>query len=139
MGTEENKELIRREYEDGLNNRDWSLLEELMDPDYVGHFGAITVRGFQAYKEFTNGLLTAFPDLVISLEDLIGEGEKVAVRLAFRGTHQGEFLGVAPTHRQVTFSRCDIYHIVDGKLAEEWVELDVAGILQQIGALTVRG
>jgi len=74
-----------------------------------------------------------FPDLTTTIEDLMAEGDKVAVRQTWRGTHTSNFLGIPPTGKQVTFTSIEVYRVSGGKLAEEWVELDMHGLLQQLG------
>jgi predicted ester cyclase len=92
------------------------------------------VRGIPAWVEFFQALRAAFPDMTTTLEHLLGEGDLVAVRHIWRGTHEGDYEGIAPTGRQVTFTGADIYRIVDGKIVEEWSEFDELGILRQLGA-----
>ena len=136
MSTEENKALVRREYEQGVNKRDFALLEEVLASDYIGHFPGIPpLQGIESYRQFTTCFFIAFPDLQATIEDLIAEGDKVAVRQTWRGTHTGNFQGISPTGKQVTFTSLEVYHIAGGKLAEEWVELDMLGLMQQLGAI----
>ena len=140
MSTEENKALVRREYEQGVNKRDFDLLEEVLASNYVGHFpGVPPIQGIEAFRQFSSGFFTAFPDLQTTIEDLIAEGDKVAVRQTWRGTHTGNFQGIPPTGMQVAFTSIEVYHIADGKLAEEWVELDMLGLLQQLGVIPPMG
>ena len=70
-----------------------------------------------------------------TIEDLFAEGDKVVLRFTFHGTHQGEFMGVAPTGKQVTMPGIDIFRIADGKIVELWGQEDVLGMMQQIGAI----
>ena len=73
------------------------------------------------------------------IEDLIAEGDKVAVRQTWRGTHTGNFQGIPPTGKPVTFTSLEVYRVTGGKLAEEWVELDMLGLLQQLGVIPPMG
>ena len=73
------------------------------------------------------------------MHDVTHEGKKVVLRFTFRGTHQGEFMGVAPTGKQVTMAGIDIFRIADGKIAELWNQEDVLGMLRQIGAISEPG
>jgi steroid delta-isomerase-like uncharacterized protein len=140
MSTEENKALIRHEYEDGVNKQNLNIADEVFAPDYVGHLpGLPPVQGLDAYKQVASGFYTAFPDLQTTVEDLIAEGDKVAVRHSWRGTHKRDFQGIPPTGKQVTFTSMDIYRIVGGKIAEEWIEIDMLGLLQQLGVIPPMG
>jgi steroid delta-isomerase-like uncharacterized protein len=140
MSTEESKALVRREYEQGVNKKDLDVRDGALAGNYLGHFpGLPPIQGLEAFRQFTSGFFTAFPDLQTTIEDLIAEGDKVAVRQTWRGTHTGSFLGIAPTGKQVTFTSTEFYQVAGGKLAEEWVELDMLGLLQQIGAIPPLG
>jgi predicted ester cyclase len=87
----------------------------------------------------SSGFFAAFPDLQTTIEDLIAEGDKVAIRQTWRGTRNGNFLGIPPTGEQVTFTSTEFYRVAGGELAEEWVELDMLGWLQQLGAIPPMG
>jgi steroid delta-isomerase-like uncharacterized protein len=140
MSTEENKALVRREYEQGVNQGDFDVRNEALASNYVGHFSGLPpIQGIEAFKQFTSAFFTAFPDLQTTIEDLIAEGDKVAVRQTWRGTHTGNFQGIPPTGKQVTFSSLEVYRVIGGKLAEEWVELDMLGLLQQLGVIPPMG
>jgi predicted ester cyclase len=81
----------------------------------------------------------AFPDGSMTIEDMIAEGDKVVTRKSYRGTHQGEFLSIPPTGRQIRVGLIDIMRIVDGKVVEHWNVGDDLGMLQQLGALPALG
>src|ERR1700694_5186762 len=123
MSTEDNKALVCREYEQGVNRGDFDVRNGALASNYVGHFAGLPpIQGIEAFKQFTSAFFTAFPDLHTTIEDLIAEGDRVAVRQTWRGTHTGNFQGISPTGKQVTFTSLEVYHIAGGKLAEEWVE-----------------
>ena len=73
------------------------------------------------------------------MEDAVGEGDLVAQRVQFEGTHTGEFQGLPPTHRKVSFSGLELNRFVDGKVVEHWFQLDALGLLQQLGLMVVPG
>ena len=77
----------------------------------------------------------AFPDFHHTVEDLVAEGDKVVPRLTLRGTHQGDFQGLPPTGKQVTFSGINVMRLEDGKIVEHWSIGDTLGMLQQLGAI----
>jgi predicted ester cyclase len=80
-------------------------------------------------------LRAALPDLQVTVEDLLAEGDKVALRLRGRGTHRGPFAGVAPTGRPVALTSMELLRLAGGKLVEHWDEFDTLGVLQQLGAI----
>jgi len=123
--------LVRRSIE-AVNTRNWAVLDELMVPDYVDHK---TKPGREGYMESLISAANAFPDAQWAIEDIIGEGDKVVVRLTFSGTHRGEFMGVAPTNKRVTTTAIFIQRIVSGKLVEEWSNADLLGFFQQLGVI----
>jgi hypothetical protein len=79
----------------------------------------------------------AFPDFRFELEDLIAEGDEVAVRLSVSGTHRGEMMGMAPTGKGVTASGIEVFRFQNGKIAEHWAAFDALGMLRQIGVIPV--
>ena len=92
------------------------------------------VRGIEGLTQFVSMIRSAIPDLRITIEDDMAEGDKVVTRWIGQGTHQGELLGIAPTGNQVTFTGITIHRIEDTKIVEEWSNWDALGVRQQIGA-----
>jgi predicted ester cyclase len=82
---------------------------------------------------------TAFPDLHGTIEDQIAEGDKVVMRMTYRGTHQGELMGIPATGKPVTMTFISINRIAEGKIAEGWVNFDALGMMQQLGVIPVPG
>ena len=138
MSTEDNKALVHRAYE-GFNQRNLAVFNELCAPDLVFHNASTTIKGLEASMQVLSMLLTAFPDARFTVEDVIAEGDRVASRYTFRGTHQGDLMGIAPTGKQVTVTGIIINRIVDGKSAEGWLNFDALGMVQQLGALPAMG
>jgi steroid delta-isomerase-like uncharacterized protein len=139
MSTEDNKALVRRFYEEGVHNPD--LFDELLAPTYVLYFSGSPqpISGIAHAKQLMVVYSSAFPDLQCTTEDMVAEGDKVAIRNTWRGTHQGAFQGLPPTGKHVTFTGSDIYRVVGGKIAEQWAELDALGLMQQLGAIPAMG
>ncbi len=125
MGLEENKAASRRVLET-INRHDIDGLKEVMTAPFVDDF-----------KQELAVVIAAFPDYQAEHQELIAEGNKVVTRFIGRGTHQGEFMGVAPTGKQITFNGVSIDSIVDGKLSESFIIMGWLSILQQLGATTV--
>jgi predicted ester cyclase len=135
MSTEQNKALVRRVNEEGLNQQNPALIDELCAPDFVFHNASRPIQDLQAYKQFLSKFLTAFPDAQFTTEDLIAEGDTVAVRRTFRGTHTSSLMGIPPTGRQVTITDMAILRVANGKFVEAWNNADDLGLLQQLGVI----
>jgi predicted ester cyclase len=93
----------------------------------------------EAWTRFLAGFVEAFPDLHITVEDAVGEGDLVAQRVHFAGTHTGEFQGLPPTNRKVEFSGLELNRFVDGRVSEHWFQMDSLTLLQQLGLTVVPG
>jgi steroid delta-isomerase-like uncharacterized protein len=136
MSTEDNKAIVRRFYGEGVHNP--IILDELLAPTYILYLaGGLPISGIEQAKQLMVAYTTAFPDLQLTTEDLIAEGDRVAIRNTWHGTHQGAFQGLPPTGKQVTFTGSDFFHCVDGKITKQWADLDTLGLLQQLGAIPV--
>ncbi|TES84206.1 MAG: ester cyclase [Dehalococcoidia bacterium] len=134
MSTEENKENARRAVEEVLNKGDLSLANELVDANYIGHQpGLPDFKGPEGFRQYMTMMRTAFPDIHLTVEDTVAEGDKVVNRYTGRGTHKGELMGIAPTGKQATITGMVISHYVGGKQVEAWVSSDMLGMLQQLG------
>ena len=139
MSTEDNKALFRRWCEVISQNR-LDRVEEIIAPDEVDHALPPGIpSGLEGLKQVFTLLHTAFPDLQIEIEDLIAEGDKVVGRVTARGTHQGEFMGIPPTGKPVSFNAIDVVRIAGGKIVERWSQADNLALLQQLGAVTAPG
>ncbi len=136
VSAEENKALIRRWIE-AYNERDLQAEAEVLAPDYVAHVPAAPgpLEGLEAWRQFSGSFAEAFPDIRLTVEEIFSEGEMVAARVAFRGTHRGEFQGIPPTGKEVAFTSIEVNRVRDGKVEEHWVELDLLGLMQQLGAI----
>jgi predicted ester cyclase len=93
----------------------------------------------EAWARFLDGFVEGFPDLRLTVESAVGEGDLVAQRVHFAGTHSGEFQGLPPTDRKVEFSGLELNRFVDGRVAEHWFQLDALGLLQQLGLVVIPG
>ena len=136
MSIEQNKAAVRRFWE-GFNAHNLDVWDEVCTPDFINHDPGLPTpdADLPALKQSISGLLAAFPDITSSEEDLIAEGDKVIVRRTWRSTHKGEFMGAAPTGKEVTFTGTAIARLSGGKIDEQWVNFDTLGLLQQIGAI----
>jgi steroid delta-isomerase-like uncharacterized protein len=129
VSVDANKELVRRFYREAIVERDSAACERLLTVDFV-HNGE--PRGRAGQRQEVGYFLDAFPDLQHEIELIFGEDELVAAHQRWRGTHGGEFLGVAASGRAVEFSSTAILRVRDGLIAEAWDELDSGAILAQL-------
>jgi steroid delta-isomerase-like uncharacterized protein len=139
--TGDNAAKTRRYYDRLWNQRDFSVIEDWIAPDFVGHHTARPkpVRGVDGFRRFADELFAAFPDLEMTVEETIAQGDRVASRVTMRGTHLGELSGYAPTGIVVTAGFLGIERYRDGLCAEEWVYSDDMAIARQIKALPEPG
>ena len=134
--SEENKALFRRATEEVFNKGNLDAIDEFMAPDMVDH-SLVPGQdpGPEGFKKLVTMFRAAFPDLHSTVEDLIAEGDKVVGRMTTRGTHQGEFMGIAATGKQIEFSEIHIIRIAGGKAVEHWGISDDMGMMQQLGVI----
>jgi steroid delta-isomerase-like uncharacterized protein len=133
----ENKALARRLVEEALNAGRLEVVDELVASDFVEHDPSLPeeVRGPAGVKELIAGYRAAFPDIHITIEDQIAEGDYVVSRWSGTGTHQGELMGMPATGKQATVTGITIDRIADGRIAESWDNWDTLGMMQQLGAI----
>ena len=131
------KALVRRELEELFGRGNLDVADEIVATDYVGHDPALPepIRGPEGLKQMVGGYRAAFPDLEVTVEQQIAEGDLVVTRWKARGTHRGELMGIAPTGRQATITGISIERVVDGKIVEDWTNWDTLGMMQQLGAI----
>jgi predicted ester cyclase len=140
MSTEDNKAVVRRFYEEVMNQKKRAVLDEVFDLNVVDHFAPPgTPGGLEGARQTLGMFLTAFPDLHFTVEDLIAEGDKVVARATLSGTQQGTFMGIPATGKRVTITGIDINRFVGGKSVEHWVEMDTLGMMQQLGVIPPLG
>ncbi len=141
MSTDENKATFRRYVEEGWARGNVEVADEVFADRYVAHQpdGSQEERGPEDVKQFLRQYREAFPDLEITVEDQIAGGDKVVTRWASRGTHQGEFRGIAPTGNEVSLTGIGIFRFSEGKVVESWDNFDQLGMLQQLGAIPSQG
>jgi steroid delta-isomerase-like uncharacterized protein len=125
MSVEENKALVRREQQELWNRTgDLDAAEELFAPDQA-----------EAAKQEAADFRRGFPDVISTIEDLIAEGDKVVARWRSRATHQGDYMGIPASGKEVQFTGISFYRIEEGKIAESWSVEDQFGLMRQIGAV----
>ena len=132
-----NEAVVRQLIERVMNGGAPDQIAELIAADHVGHDPLGDHFGPEGVRITLNEYRAAFPDLRLTIADLIGAGDRVASRFVLTGTHAGPFLGLPPTGRVVTASGIAIDHLVDGRITESWVILDALRLLRQMGASPV--
>lgn len=135
MGTVENQQLVREMFERAINQRDESVFEEFIDQGYVNFDMPLPEPGPAGMKALLGSFFAAFPDMRIVVEQTVGEDDLVCTRGYFEGTHDGDFMGVPATGNKVNVKYMDMWRLADGKGVENWVRLDMLGLMQQIGVV----
>lgn len=132
---EANKSLTRRYAEELWNQGQASLIGDFVTVDIVVHGpGFPDMKGLAAFTDSYALFRTAFPDFHVTIDELVAEGDKVALRWTESGTHKGEYAGIAATGKHVTWTGMSVYRITNGKIAEMWVNQDDVGLLRQLSA-----
>ncbi len=141
MSTEQNKALVRQMVEEIFNRGNISRADEFLSPDFVEHeeLPPGIPQGREGVKQLTTMMRNAFPDFKATIEDIIAEGDKVVIRMTWSGTQKGEFMGVPPTGKSVSFGVLDIIRVAGGKFVEHWGQMDSMGMMQQLGAIPAPG
>jgi steroid delta-isomerase-like uncharacterized protein len=143
MSTEDNKAIVRRFIEEGWNQGNVALFDELTAPNWIYHDPSFpNVRSLEDYKRWTTETRSAFPDMSSTIEDMIAEGDQVVVRASLRGTNTGDIMTpmhIPATGKQVTASGMTIVRFAGGKGVEVWNQADTLGIFQQLGLIPVPG
>jgi predicted ester cyclase len=133
MPVEGNKAVIQRIVEEVYNKGNLAMADRITESNFVAHFPGMELKGLEDYKRMISGMLTAFPDLCFTIDDIFSEGDKAAVRYTMTATHKGEFMGIAPTGKNVTITGISITRFEDGKQVESWGIMDNLGMMQQLG------
>ena len=139
MTTEENKAVARRFVEvlqEFFRTGDANLMDSVLADNVVQHISGLPpeAKSLEGFKQLLPALPQAFPDVLFDVEHLVAEGDMVAFRLNWSGTHQGEFFGIPPTGTRATVTEMHMFRIADGKVVERWGEWDALGLMQQLGA-----
>jgi predicted ester cyclase len=133
MSLEENKTLARRFLE--KVNLEGMAPAELCTPDFTAHVASDPPTDLEAFQKFTGLFFAGFSEWILTVEDIVAEGDKVAFRLMTRATHTAEFMGIPATGSQVSLSNIGLGRIAGGKIAEWWVSPDRMGLFRQLGSM----
>jgi steroid delta-isomerase-like uncharacterized protein len=131
-----NKSVSRRLVEEAFNQGKYDVIEVLIVPTFVNHDPATgDVTGVDGVRQNIDGYRSAFPDLKITIEEQLAEGDLVATRWTAKGTHKGELMGIAPTGKEATVTGLTLDRIKDGKIVESWNNWDTFGLMRQLGVI----
>jgi predicted ester cyclase len=125
---------MRRLHAALLDARDPDVVDDFFAPGFVSHNNPPGFPpGVEGVKRFFTMFRDAFPDVEVEIDEIVVEGDRVAVATTFTGTHQGELMGVAPTGRRVSVTGIDIVRVADGKIVEHRGLTDIVGLMRQLG------
>jgi steroid delta-isomerase-like uncharacterized protein len=128
-------ELVRRFHSELLSARDPAVVDAFFAPDFVSHKNPPGFPpGVEGVKRFFTMFRDAFPDVSVAIDEMVVEGERVAVATTFTGTHEGELMGVAPTGRRVSVTGIDIVRVTGGRIVEHRGLTDIVGLMRQLTA-----
>lgn len=133
MTSPDDQERTVRRYPEAVSAGEFAVFDEILTEDAVSHAPLGEPRGRAAHREYEARIHEAMPGFDVAFEDVVAEGDRVAMRLTIRGTHQGELMGVAPTGTRVEFENVVFNRMEGGRIAERWVRPDVVGLLRQLG------
>ena len=132
---DQNKAVYRRFIQEVFNEGRLDMLEQLLSPSYIYQDAPPgTPPNADGIRQVVTNARTAFPDLKVTIEDMVGEGDKICARLTTRGTHKGVFFDIPPTGKTISMKGLTMIHIVDGRMAASWVLNDVMSLMNQLGA-----
>ena len=134
---EANEEVMRRFVEEVINNGDYSVLGDLIQPNYIYRTPDQELHGPEALKGLFTAYRTAFPDLNTEIDDLIVAGDKAVISFTLTGTHEGDLMGIAATGKQVKVHGMILSRLENGKIVEEWEILDMLAMFQQLGVVSL--
>jgi steroid delta-isomerase-like uncharacterized protein len=136
MSTDNNKAVYWRYIQEVFNEGRLDRLNELLAPDYTYHEAPPgTPAGAEGIRQVVTQFRGAFPDLKITIEEQIAEGDRVCSRATTRGTHKGPLFGIPATGKSVTMTGITWVRVVDGKITDSWVKNDVFGLMSQLGVI----
>jgi steroid delta-isomerase-like uncharacterized protein len=136
VSPDDNKAILRAYVETIFNQKQLDRADELVALDYVDHAALPgQAPGLEGAKKKWAMYLAGIPDLRVTIEEMVAEGDKVGVRRSYEGTHRGELLGIPPTGKQVRIGGISIFRLAGGKIAEHWEQLDRLALMQQLGVI----
>lgn len=139
MSLQKNKDVVLRFIEQVQNQHNLAALDALLSPDFVDWSGTTDPPNREGTKAFFTLMFSAFPDMHFTIRQQLAEGDQVMTHKTFHGTHQGSFLGIPPTGKQVSFDVIDILTVSEDRISEHWTVSDLLSLMQQLGAVPAPG
>jgi steroid delta-isomerase-like uncharacterized protein len=136
MSAAQNRDLIRRFYDEGWTKNNLDVYDELVTEDFTDHQAMPGLPpGREGFKALNVMFRSAFPDLRVDVDNVVAEDDKVGCRWRSTGTHQGELFGIPPTGKKVDVTATVFYRVDNGRLAEGWIARDDVGLMRQLGVI----
>src|SRR4030067_234908 len=139
MSAKRNKVAVRQIIEEAFNKGNLTVVDGVMAAEYVYHSSSGDAKGPDGFKQMINMFRTAFPDINSTIEDIVAEGDKVATRATLQGTHQGNFMGIAPTGKKINVVASGLIRFTGSKEVEAWGNMDMLSMYQQLGVVPPMG
>ena len=136
---EQNKSLIHRFFEVGINQNNPGVFDEIIASNYVNYNLPAPAPGPDGLRQAVGMFKAGFPDLHATVEATIAEGDRVVTRGYITGTHNGPFMNIPPTGKSIHVNYIDVWRIENGKAVENWVQMDMLGLMQQLGVIPTPG
>ncbi|HYV93557.1 MAG TPA: ester cyclase [Chitinophagales bacterium] len=135
MTPDQNKNLVQQMFTEVINGKNLDAAGKYIAPGFVNHGIPNATTGPDGFKEIVKQFTDGFPDMHVYQESLIAEGDTVVTRGYWTGTHKGNFMGIPGTGKQVRADYIDVWKIQNDKATENWVQMDMVGVMQQLGAM----
>lgn len=137
---EESKERIRLGFEEFINKNNADVIDRFIAPNYIGYFAGLPdVHGPEGFKQLMAMWHNAFPDIEVTIHDVVAENDKIAVRSSYKATHTGDFMGIPATGRKVEFISMDIFQVEDNLAVKQWSLNDTLTMMMQLGVIPAPG
>lgn len=133
MDVEANKQLVERMFSEIIPGKNPDAMDQLISSKFAHHASFDEKPGVEGFKEILKGFQTAFPDLKIHVQKMVAEGDEVATRGYMTGTNKGSFMGIPATNKEVRIDYIDWWKFENGKAIENWVQMDIPGLMTQLG------
>ncbi len=135
MAEEENKAIVRRTWKELFNQGKLATADELIAASFLNHAAPGSPLGPASFRQLVMFYRNAFPDVKFTIEDMLADGDKVVMRNSFSGTHEGMFMGIAPTGKRVSQEQIHIVRVVNGQVVEHWAVRDDLSLMRQLGVI----
>ena len=135
MANDQNKKLVEQLFNEVMNNRNLSLIDKVVAPNFINHGIPDAKPGPAGFKQIVQQFLDGFPDMRIFPEHIVSDGDLVATRGYWTGTNKGSFMNMPSTGKKVRVEYVDFWKIQNGKFVQNWVQMDMVGVMHQLGVM----